>query len=53
MAFIDDARDVLSADDFTTFENLQRKVVAFDTNSDEDKLFLELKQKVKKLSNLL
>lgn len=48
MAFIDDAKDVLSADDFTTFENLQRKVIAFDTNSDEDKLFLDIKQKVKK-----
>lgn len=48
MAFMDDAKDVLSADDFAVLEKLAKKVAEFDTNSDEDKQFIELKQKVKK-----
>jgi hypothetical protein len=48
MAFMDDAKDVLSADDFAVLEKLAKKVAEFDTNSDEDKQFIDLKQKVKK-----
>jgi hypothetical protein len=48
VAFMDDAKDVLSADDFAVLEKLAKKVAEFDTNSDEDKQFLDLKQKVKK-----
>ncbi|WP_428147024.1 hypothetical protein [Delftia acidovorans] len=48
MAFMDDAKDVLSADDFSILEKLAKKVAEFDTNSDEDKQFIDLKQAVKK-----
>jgi hypothetical protein len=48
MAFMDDAKDVLSADEFASLEKLAKKVSEFDTNSDEDKLFFDLKSKVKK-----
>lgn len=49
MAFIDDAKDVLQPEEFSTFETLQRKMITFETNSDEDKQFFDLKTKVKKL----
>ena len=45
---MDDAKNVLSADDYTLLETLAKKVSEFDTNSDEDKKFFELKQAVKK-----
>ena len=48
MAFMDDAKNVLSAEDYTLLETLAKKVSEFDTNSDEDKKFFELKQAVKK-----
>ncbi|MFZ6755567.1 hypothetical protein ACO0KY_19650 [Undibacterium sp. Dicai25W] len=48
MAFLDDAKSVLSADDYAVLEKLAKKVSEFDTNSDEDKQFLDLKQSVKK-----
>lgn len=47
--FLEQAKEVLSAEKVTRLELLARKSAEFDTNSDEDHEFIELKKEVKQL----
>ncbi len=47
MAFIDNAKEVLTSEEFTKLELLNRKSADFDTTSEEDQELMALKKKVK------
>lgn len=47
--FLDNAKSVLEDGELSTLTSLAEKTANFDTNSEEDKQFMELKMKVKRL----